>query len=96
MKCEKCGKRFQGNFCPYCGTKAEEKETVDNISPVEENKSFISVFLSERFKMILYVLPVISLLLLLVSLKAGKVGAAILFLLAGVIVLRKDVLCVSL
>lgn len=87
MKCEKCGKRFQGNFCPYCGTKAEEKEVVDNISSVEENKSFISVFLSERFKMILYVLPVVSLLLLLVSLKAGKVGAAILFLLAGVIVL---------
>lgn len=23
MKCEQCGSSFEGNFCPYCGTKAQ-------------------------------------------------------------------------
>lgn len=24
MKCSKCGKEFEGDYCPDCGTKAEE------------------------------------------------------------------------
>lgn len=33
MKCNKCGKEFDGNFCPRCGNPALEKkeETETNV-----------------------------------------------------------------
>lgn len=28
MKCLKCGKEFEGDYCPNCGTKAKEQSVI--------------------------------------------------------------------
>ncbi len=37
MKCKKCGNEFDGNFCPACGTPADDK-TVVSQTPVRAKK----------------------------------------------------------
>ena len=45
MKCNKCGKEFEGNFCPQCGspsTKNNLNRTLDNPEEKEIKKGFSS------------------------------------------------------